>query len=284
MELLNKYSKNISSQYGEDGIIEFLIKTSSVPINKTCFECGASDGITNSNTYNLWANHNYKGVLVEAAKDRFELLNKKFSNFSNLTIVNDYLTAKGENSIDNILSKCKNTFHESLGVVSIDIDSFDYYVLKYLNNNPQIIIIEFNNSIPPFINYKDPEGEIYLRCSAKAIEELAIKKGYKIVACTVTNAILLREDCFDKSFHPNLPVECLIDYDQMQKTNNMYYCMINSQMITSKPLFTRKLNFIDHLYFNISRFLLVLFKKRIEPYKTPSIRVKEELEKAKIYF
>ena len=107
MELLNKYSKNISSQYGEDGIIEFLIKTSSVPINKTSFECGASDGITNSNTYNLWANNNYNGVLVEAAKDRFELLKKNFSNFSNLTIVNDYLTAKGENSIDNILSKCE---------------------------------------------------------------------------------------------------------------------------------------------------------------------------------
>lgn len=128
MELLNKYSKNISSQYGEDGIIEFLIKTSSVPINKTSFECGASDGITNSNTYNLWANNNYNGVLVEAAKDRFELLNNKFSKFSNLTIVN------------------------------------------------------------------------------------------------------------------------------------------------------------DHLYFNISRFLLVLFKKRTEPYKTPSMRVKKELEKAKIYF
>ena len=284
MELLNKYSKNISSQYGEDGIIEFLIETSLTPIKKTCFECGASDGITNSNTYNLWANNNYKGILVEADKDRFELLNEKFSNSANLTIVNDFLTAKGENSIDNILSKYEKTFHDSLGVVSIDIDSFDYYVLKYLNNNPQIIIIEFNNSIQPFINYKDPEGEIYLRCSVKAIEELAIKKGYKIVACTVTNAILLREDCFNKSFHPNLPVECLIDYDQMQKTNNMYYCMINSQMITSKPLFTRKINFLDRAYFKISRFIMVLLRKRTEPYKTPSIKVRKELKKAKIYF
>lgn len=284
MELLNKYSKNISSQYGEDGIIEFLIKTSLIPIKETCFECGASDGITNSNTYNLWANYNFRGVLVEAAKDRFKLLNKKFSNFENLTIVNEFLTSKGSNSIDHILSKCENTFQDSLGVLSVDIDSFDYYVLKYLKNNAQIIIIEFNNSIPPFINYKDPEGEIYLRCSVKAIEDLATLKGYKIVACTVTNAILLRDDCFDKSFHPNLPVENLIDYSQLQETNNMYYCVINSQMITSKPLFTRKPNFLDRLYFNISRFLLVLFKKRIEPYKTPSRRVKKELEKSKIYF
>ena len=29
---------------------------------------------------------------------------------------------------------------------------------------------------------------------------------------------------------------------------------------------------------------IVLFKKRIEPYKTPSRRVKKELEKSKIYF
>jgi hypothetical protein len=284
MRLLNKYSKNIASQYGEDGIIEFLIKSSLIPIKNTSFECGASDGITNSNTYNLWANLNFKSILVEAAKDRFESLNKKFSNRENLTIINAFLTSKGRNSIDDILSKCENTFHDSLGVLSIDIDSFDYYIFKYLKNNAQIIIIEFNNSIPPYIDYKDPEGEIYLRCSVKSLENLAISKGYKIVACTVTNAILLREDCFDKSIHPDLPVECLIDYNQMYKTNDMYFGLIHSQMITSKPLFTRKPNFLDRLYFNFSRLLFVILKKRSEPFKRPNARVKKELDKAKIYY
>lgn len=97
MQLLNKYKKNISSQFGEDGIIEFLIDSSKKPINKTCFECGASDGITFSNTYNLWTNLNFKGVLVEAAKDRFDLLSKAFSNNPDLILLNEFLNAKGEN-------------------------------------------------------------------------------------------------------------------------------------------------------------------------------------------
>lgn len=284
MQLLNKYKKNISSQFGEDGIIEFLIDSSKNPINKTCFECGASDGITFSNTYNLWTNLNFKGVLVEAAKDRFDLLSKAFSNNPDLILLNEFLNAKGENSIDNILLKLDNRFHNELGVLSIDIDSFDYYILKYLENKAQIICIEFNNSIPPFINYKDPEGETYLRCSAKALEELANLKGYKIVALTVTNAILLREDCFDKNLHPDLPVECLIDYEGMLETRNMYYCVLHSQMVTSKPLFTRKLNFFDSLYFNFSRFFLTLVNKRKEPFKRPSPRIKIELEKANIFY
>ena len=40
-EKLNKYRKNITSQYGEDGIIDFLIKSSKKKINKSCFEVGA---------------------------------------------------------------------------------------------------------------------------------------------------------------------------------------------------------------------------------------------------
>ena len=245
MELLNKYSKNIASQYGEDGIIERIIKTSLVPINKTCFECGASDGITNSNTYNLWKNKNFKAILVEAAKDRFERLNKEFSNYENLILINEFLTSKGQNSIDDILLKCKSNFHDSLGVLSIDIDSFDYYVLKYLKNKAQIIIIEFNNSIPPYIDYKDPEDDIFLRCSVKALENLAILKGYKIIACTVTNAILLREDCFNKSNHPDLPVECLIDYSQMYETT-IYGGLIHSQMITTNIIL--KINLFDNCF------------------------------------
>ena len=116
------------------------------------------------------------------------------------------------------------------------------------------------------------------------MEELANLKGYKIVALTVTNAILLREDCFDKNLHPDLPVECLIDYEGMLETRNMYYCVLHSQMVTSKPLFTRKLNFFDSLYFNFSRYFLTLVNKTKEPFKRPSPRIKILLLYANIFY
>ena len=51
---LNNHNKNITSQYGEDGIIEFLIKTSKIRIKKSTIEFGGYDGKSNSYTYNLW--------------------------------------------------------------------------------------------------------------------------------------------------------------------------------------------------------------------------------------
>jgi hypothetical protein len=51
---LDCYRSNITSQHGENGIIAYLL--SAYPnIAKVCLEVGASDGLTNSNTYPLWA-------------------------------------------------------------------------------------------------------------------------------------------------------------------------------------------------------------------------------------
>ena len=168
--------------------------------------------------------------------------------------------------------------------MSIDIDSYDYHILKNLQCKPQIIIIEFNNSIPGYIDYADPEEEVFLRCSAKAIEKLAHKKGYMLVCCTVTNCILLRDDCFNHKKHPNLPVEFLLDYEGMKKSNDLLYSIIHSQMYTTFPFSTKPLNKIDKLYFKFSRLLMSLLSFRKEKFIEPSELIKKELEKSNIYY
>ena len=67
---LNKHKKNVTSQYGEDGIIEFLIKTSKINITKSSIEFGGHDGKSNSNTYNLWKNLGFTSLLIEGDKSR----------------------------------------------------------------------------------------------------------------------------------------------------------------------------------------------------------------------
>ena len=60
-----EYSKDITSQNGEDGIIEFLINK--LDINKpdsTCIEFGAWNGVHLSNTYNIITNFNWNGILI----------------------------------------------------------------------------------------------------------------------------------------------------------------------------------------------------------------------------
>ena len=171
---LNRYSKNIYSQYGEDGIIEYLIETSKKKIFNTSIEFGGHDGITNSNTYNLLENFNFKSIFIEGDKERFELLNKLQNK--NLKKINRYVEPFGNNALEKIIEEVDFISINEIGILSIDIDSFDYEIFNNLKLNPQIIVIEYNNSIPGYINYHDPAGETYLRCSAKAIQELGLKK------------------------------------------------------------------------------------------------------------
>ena len=69
---LNNYSKKINSQFGEDGILlEVLKRLGTENLDRWCVEFGARDGISDSNTYNLIKNHNYKAVLIEGDTDYY---------------------------------------------------------------------------------------------------------------------------------------------------------------------------------------------------------------------
>lgn len=73
------YNKNIFSEFGEDGIIEEILKRLHSVSDKQCCEFGAWDGKFSSNTCNLITRHNYKAILIEADKKKFKELQKKFS-------------------------------------------------------------------------------------------------------------------------------------------------------------------------------------------------------------
>ena len=81
LKMVNEYGKKIYSQFGEDGIInEILNRLKNDNLDKYCVEFGARDGVSDSNTYNLIKNHNYKAVLIEGDKKYFKKLCKNFSS------------------------------------------------------------------------------------------------------------------------------------------------------------------------------------------------------------
>lgn len=55
---LNEFASNVTSQFGEDGIIEKILEVIG-DANRWCVEFGASDGVYLSNTYNLIKNKGY---------------------------------------------------------------------------------------------------------------------------------------------------------------------------------------------------------------------------------
>ncbi len=207
---LNKYANNITSQNGENGIIEYILNNLPRDINKVCIEFGAWDGKHLSNTYPLWHDQGWKGILIEADTERCNKLVKTYSDYA-VSVYNQFVTPTEGGSLDELFKN--NQLQPEVGLLSIDIDSTDYHVWKNMEYvRPAIVIIEHNQAIPAYIEYHDPEGEVFLRCSAKDLEKLGREKGYKLVCCTVSNSIFVRDDFFNSSKFPDMPVEYLFDY------------------------------------------------------------------------
>lgn len=164
-----EYGYSIYSQFGEDGIIQHLIKELKLT-NRQCCEFGMS-GIIYSNTYNLVENYNWDGIFIE--KDKEKTLDIKYGK----VIVRE-VEVDGENSLENILKETH--FENNFDILSIDIDGKDYHIWNSLKNyNPNLIIIEFNPFIEPNIDYIYDGSKF--SSSFKSMIELGIKKGYTLL-------------------------------------------------------------------------------------------------------
>ena len=71
---------------------------------------------------------------------------------------------------------------------------------------PWIVVVEHNPTIPAYIDYFDPEDEVFFLCSAAALERLGQEKGYRLVACTRSNSIFVRSDLWSADWLPDKSV------------------------------------------------------------------------------
>ena len=148
---LNTHAVDITSQHGEDGIIQFILKhMNGTPIRIAC-EVGAWDGIFASNVYSLWHDQGWTAVLIEADEAKYIELQRNVVG-KDVVCLHRSISSTGESSLDRIFEA--NALPIEIGVLSIDIDSFDYHVWRQLSAlKPQIAVIEHNQNIPPHIDY-----------------------------------------------------------------------------------------------------------------------------------
>jgi|TARA_B100002003_G_C14058781_1_gene509750 hypothetical protein len=270
---LNIYSNNITSQHGEDGILNYIIGSLEEKIIHTCCEFGAWDGVFASNCFNLWNTQEWSAVLIEGDKDKYKALLNNTKDFENVISHNCFVESRENNSLDDIFTK--NNYPKDLGLLSIDIDSFDYHIWKNLNYvNPQIVVIEHNLSIPGYIDYHDPEDESYLRCSAKSLEKLGKKKGYKLICCTLSNCIFIKKDLFDKKKFPDYPVEYLFDYSSIQ--SQIIKTAVNNNRF---PIFTKKISKTRKFFYKFYYKTQSLYESKVN-YMPPTKKMKKHLKKS----
>jgi hypothetical protein len=182
------------SNFGEEQILQKYIAQLLPPAgaSRTAVDIGAGDGVRGSNTYALFSN-GWRGVGFEGSNRKVCKLAAAYKHYPQVSAANCVVTP--ENVVP--LLKAYNIERE-FGVLSLDIDSYDYWVLDALlaEFRPRIVVTEINEKIPPpikFVVKYDPAFQMthhFFGYSIQSLAELAARHNYAILEVEYNNAFL----------------------------------------------------------------------------------------------
>lgn len=214
----------MASQNNEDNLIKNILTRIGI-VNKTCVEFGAWDGEYLSNTWHLWHDLGWTALLIEGDKSRYLKLLKNIKHYRNCYVLNVFVMPVGPNSLDSILSRCEVgncKIPIDLDILSIDVDGEEYRIWETLKiYSPRLVIIEYNPSIPPHIEYIQKEGG-YSGSSALSLCLLAKSKGYVLVGITQTNLFFVKKEDAVKSDIQILDIKTAFDYNNLTYVTSDY--------------------------------------------------------------
>ena len=199
---IQKAEFKIFSQWGDDGIINFLCNYLDIS-SKTFIEFGVED-YTECNTRFLLINDNWRGLIMDGSKSNMDKVRQEDMYWRyNLTAVDIFVTKE---NINGLLSQ--NNFTGETGLLHVDIDGNDYWIWKEINViNPVIVIIEYNSVFgatnpwtipydPSFYRTNAHYSNLYYGTSLLSACDLAAEKGYSFIGCNSNgnNAYFVRND------------------------------------------------------------------------------------------
>ncbi|WP_306533879.1 hypothetical protein [Geobacter sp.] len=192
---LTKYTKRITSEYGEDGVIEKILEIIGEG-DKWCVEFGAGDGKSGSNSWNLITNRGWSGVLIEASDNLYNKLCYEYKDNKNVIALNRMVGFESPDKLDDIFAE--TPMPTSFELLSIDIDGNDYHVWESVRlYSPKLVVIEFNPTIPNDIEFVQPRDmQVNQGSSLLSLTKLGKEKGYELVAALDCNAFFVKKELF----------------------------------------------------------------------------------------
>jgi hypothetical protein len=176
---------SVFSQFGDDGIIQFLIKVIK-PENDFFVEFGVENYLE-SNTRFLLQNNNWSGFVMDGSKTNVDFIKKQdFYWRHNLKVIAAFVTVE---NIDLLLKDIP----KNIGLMHIDIDGNDYWIWKAIKETTaDIVIIEYNSvfgseraiTVPYYADFKRTEyhySNLYAGASLTALCDLGDEKGYYFI-------------------------------------------------------------------------------------------------------
>jgi hypothetical protein len=184
---LHQNESSTYSQNGEDGILAALLDAIGVT-NRVYVEFGAGTG-EECNT-RLVGEQGWTGLRMDGVDQT-----------DGSDIRQEFITAENINELF-----AKYGVPDEFDLLSIDIDSNDYWVLRSLDERyrPRVLVMEYNASLGPTqrktIAY-DPayvwDVSSYFGASLAALHNVAVERGYSLVGCDSlgVNCFFVRTDC-----------------------------------------------------------------------------------------
>ena len=192
----------VFSQWGEDGIIQYLISV--LHIDRNIFIEFGVENYTESSTRFLLVNNNWSGLVIDGGDENIQFIRNDAIYWQhNIKAECSFVTAE---NINDIISR--NGIRGDIGLLSVDIDGNDYWVWKAIDVvNPVIVVAEYNARFgpteavttpydPKFVRSTAHHSHIYYGASLAALCALGVDKGYALVGCNSAgnNAFFVRRD------------------------------------------------------------------------------------------
>jgi hypothetical protein len=198
-QLMQIKNFNKASKFSSLEEEEIISKTLKKIEKRTHFfvDIGAANGVSRSNTC-LLALKGWEGLSVEYDSESFALLAEEYKSFPAVNLSRCMVTPE---NVVSLLSA--NKVPQEFGFLSLDIDSYDYFVLEEILNSyrPSLICTEINEKIPPPIKFTVKWSPNWLRrldgCYGQSISqlnELCTKHDYGIVELEYNNAFLVPKE------------------------------------------------------------------------------------------
>lgn len=191
------YGRNVTSEHGEDGIIEKIFDIIGED-SKWCVELGALNGTHGSNVWHLIKERGWSAALLEADQTYFEKLQQEFVGSDRAHCINAFISFEGKQSLDKIFAR--TPIPRTFDLFSLDIDGNEYHMWDSLiEYRPRVMVVEFNPSIPNEVAFIQPRDmAVFQGSSLQALVELGKCKGYELIAANEANAFFVLKELFQK--------------------------------------------------------------------------------------
>jgi len=190
------FNKFKGGEFSEtEGIVEEILgRLGHLRRNQRCVEIGAPDGIAIPNTFNLMKNYEMHVLSIETQFDA-ETDIKEIEKEFRITVVKTDV-----DNIENVLEE--HDMPREFAVLSIDANGLEYDIFEKTKFEPLVVVVPIDPKIRPT---EFQTASVGVRASFMTMNDMAIKKGYSIVAHAGCSVVYVRADLIKnlhiKGFH-----------------------------------------------------------------------------------